>query len=203
MLKNKLVVLQIRSQVQSYSDPVYAAWCLSYALRRSGRAGIYACFLGVRMVFLRAISVKYLDLSYDQLDLLFKSRYHQQRVVGLLIMISRFKSYQKSNYIKGMMKLHKFYVLHRDVFTGWDFIDEAPALFLGSYTSYTDDTTWIDRYMDYSSWTRRLVLLALIKLYSLGHKEPFYQYEFVFSNQRTHAIKLIYKTFCKKHRSFS
>ncbi|MFM1984675.1 MAG: hypothetical protein RL723_1110 [Actinomycetota bacterium] len=133
-------------------------------------------FIGVRVPDSREVAKNHKDLSLVEIQKLLDSKIHEERFVGLVILVNRFKiaSKPKSLDTKMQKETFDFYMtnLYAQRVNNWDLIDST-APYLGYYLlGKPGTTTFLDRLAKSESlWERRAAVMftfAFIREFELN-----------------------------------
>ena len=95
-----------------------------------GEYGEGDLFLGITVPISRKVARKYLDLAFSEIDILLKNKFHEIRLVALLILVEQFK---KEKDRKKQKKIVDFYLAHTKYINNWDLVDLSASYILGKY----------------------------------------------------------------------
>ncbi|OGK20641.1 DNA alkylation repair protein [Candidatus Roizmanbacteria bacterium RIFCSPHIGHO2_02_FULL_37_13b] len=114
-------------------------------------------FLGLTVPICRQISKKNKDLSLSDLKELLKSRYHEERLIALLILVSQFGKNQK--------KIFDFYLSSTKYINNWDLVDLTAPKIVGQYLYHLKDADIRSKQLkklatSNNLWQRRIAVLA-------------------------------------------
>ncbi|RJQ38486.1 DNA alkylation repair protein [Candidatus Microgenomates bacterium] len=113
-------------------------------------------FLGITVPIQREIAKKYTSLSFDDLQKLLFSKIHEQRLVSLLILISKYK---KANE-KEKEKIYKFYLKNAKNINNWDLVDLSSHLILGDYLLEKDKEILYKLAKSDNLWEKRIAVIS-------------------------------------------
>lgn len=89
-------------------------------------------FLGITVPVSRKIAHKYSNLDFSDIESLLKNKYHEVRLVGLLILVHKYKTSTKKN-LAEKEKIVKFYLKNTKYINNWDLVDLSAHYTLGDY----------------------------------------------------------------------
>ena len=115
-------------------------------------------FLGLRVPQTRDISKKFIDLSQDQISILLDSEYHEDRQLGLFILVLQYK---RAKDLEVRAQIFDFYLseARRGRVNNWDLVD-ATAPYLGAYLVETNNLQPIwDLAREENLWLKRISVL--------------------------------------------
>lgn len=154
-------------------------------------------FLGITVPVSRKIAQKYGDISLADVSKLIKSKYHEVRLISILILVHKYKTMPVDNLPRhglGKKEIVDFYLTNTKYINNWDLVDLSAGYILGDYL-YTktnpvkkailfklakSKNIWERRiaiistfyfiYKGESKWTLRIVLMHMNDRHDLIHK---------------------------------
>ncbi len=93
-----------------------------------GQYGEGDVFLGVRVPQSRVVVKKYRSLSFGDLEKLLNSRFHEERLVALLILVGQYQQGDKD----AREKIFTFYQEHLSRVNNWDLVDVSAPHIVGA-----------------------------------------------------------------------
>ena len=87
-------------------------------------------FLGITVPASRLIAKKYSNLTFPDIIKLFKNKYHEARLVALLILVHKFKQAKTEEEKK---KIYSFYLTQTKYINNWDLVDLSASYIVGNY----------------------------------------------------------------------
>lgn len=119
-------------------------------------------FLGIRVPKIRRVARKSKDLVEADIVELFKSEWHEERLLALMIIDRRFrfaKADQKKNWCD-------FYLDNLSSVNNWDLVDSSADKILGEYILL--DSSYEQKLLDFAKsfnlWERRVAIIATLAL---------------------------------------
>ncbi len=129
-------------------------------------------FLGGTVPETRSVAKNYKDLSFDELDKLFKSPFHEARLCAAIILNLQFKAAKSSDARK---KIFDFYLkqVRSERINNWDIVDVS-APWMGVYLTEVDDPMplLLKFSKSKSLWQRRVSIILTFALIRAGDLEP-------------------------------
>lgn len=140
----KLVILtkrnymhhKILKEILSHRNEEKAKVLAGFFKTGKGQYGEGDVFLGITVPISRGIAMKYIDLSLDDVEYLIKSKYHEVRLVAILILVARYKKAKQDLVSKISPKrkvLVDFYLKNAKFINNWDLVDLSASYVLGDY----------------------------------------------------------------------
>jgi len=129
-------------------------------------------FLGGTVPQTRSVAKNYKDLSFEELDKLFKSQFHEARLCAAIILNLQFKAAKTSDARK---KIFDFYLkqVRAERINNWDIVDVS-APWMGVYLLEVDDPMplLLKFSKSKSLWQRRVSIILTFALIRAGDLEP-------------------------------
>lgn len=129
-------------------------------------------FLGGTVPQTRSVAKNYKDLSFEELDKLFKSPFHEARLCAAIILNLQFKAAKSSDARK---RIFDFYLkqVRSERINNWDIVDVS-APWMGVYLTEVDDPMplLLKFSKSKSLWQRRVSIILTFALIRAGDLEP-------------------------------
>lgn len=122
----------------------------------SGQYGEGDIFLGLAVPEQRAIACDFLGLNFDHIKKLLKSDIHEKRLIGLLILVERFKKSDK----KGRKIIYNFYLENLNRVNNWDLVDLSAYKIVGKFLLNKDKEILYDLAKSDNLWKRRISVIS-------------------------------------------
>lgn len=110
-------------------------------------------FLGVSVPKVREIAKKFVKASFDDLDKLLSSRYNEERLLALLILIEKYKKENKE-------RLVDFYLKNLNYVNNWNLVDLSCYKLLGNYYLDKSKDIFYDLALSNNLWKRRVAIVS-------------------------------------------
>ena len=130
------------SQIKNYhsdflkhANPKRALGVARFFKTGPGEYGHGDQFLGLTVPMVRALVKQYNDLSLEDLSVLMKSKWHEERLGALIILSERAK---RSDTIKQRKEIYRFYMRHVAGINNWDLVDVSVEYCVGRYLADLD-----------------------------------------------------------------
>lgn len=85
-------------------------------------------FLGLNILEQRNIAKKFIDLDFKNIKILLNNKYHEYRMIGLLILVERYKN--EPGYMKDIFD---FYLDNLNAVNNWDLVDLSADKIVGHF----------------------------------------------------------------------
>jgi 3-methyladenine DNA glycosylase AlkD len=146
------------NDLNKLKNPQKAPFLQRFFKTGKGQYGEGDVFLGLVVPQERLLAKKYCDLSYFDLQQLFDSRVHEQRLIALFILISQ---YQRAKELE-RKKIITFYLRNTQRINNWDLVDLSAPNILGNYLLDKDPTILLNLARSNSLWEKRIAVLSTL-----------------------------------------
>lgn len=125
-------------------------------------------FLGLSMPEIRGVVKHFPELSFPHIQMLLKSTWHEERMAGLLILVTQ---YQKTNDAQKKQDIFDFYVDNRAAINNWDLVDVTTPHIVGTHLlsrPKKERAFLYDFARSKNMWERRIAMLAMFPFIRAG-----------------------------------
>jgi len=146
----------VMAHMQELSNPKIAEHSLRFFKTGPGEYGEGDVFLGIRVPVTRKVARKFRELSLDQILKLLKSKFHEERLLALFMLVALFKKgddIEKKN-------IYNAYLGHTDSINNWDLVDGSAHQIVGGYLFERDRRPLYKLVKSKSLWERRISMIA-------------------------------------------
>lgn len=150
---------------------------------KTGRGG-YAqgdLFLGIRVPQSRILARKYADLKLAQIKSLLSSKYHEERLIALLILVDNF---QKGNKVE-KRRIYKFYLDLTKFVNNWDLVDLSAPKIVGAYLLAKPKYILNKLARSENIWERRIAIVST--------------YQFIYNHSYSKTLEIARMLLTDKH----
>lgn len=123
------MLTNIIRDLQKERNPKQAKLLQGFFKTGKGEYGEGDIFIGIKVPVTREIAKKYLGMNFKHIELLLKSKIHEYRLAGLLILVDKF---QKSDE-KGKGDIFNFYIKNTKRVNNWDLVDLTAHKIVGAF----------------------------------------------------------------------
>lgn len=113
-------------------------------------------FIGVTMPEIRRLARQFRDASLAETRKLLRSPIHEERMLGVVLLVERFKKSDKTD----RERIYALYVNERHALNNWDLIDISAPHIAGGYLRDADRSVLDEWAASDRIWDRRLAMLA-------------------------------------------
>ena len=147
----------ITKEMAKLANPKIAEHSQRFFKTAKGQYGYGDKFIGIRVPQLRKLAKKYVDLRITDITKLIKSKIHEERLVGLLILVYKFKSTKADSDKK---KIYSFYTKHFKYINNWDLVDVSCPHIVGSHLMDKNRDTLYVWAKSNHLWTKRIAMVS-------------------------------------------
>jgi len=125
-----------------------------------GEYGEGDLFLGISVPECRKLAKNYTDISLPQISKLIKSKYHEHRLVALLILVQKYKSSTRQDLAIKQKEIVDFYLKNTKYINNWDLVDLSVHYILGDYLIKNNRKILEKLAKSKNLWERRMSIVA-------------------------------------------
>lgn len=165
---NSPLLEALRRDLRMRQNPEKAAFFPTFFKTGPGQYGEGDMFLGITVPDQRIVAKMYGDISLKDIETLLRSKWHEERLTALIIMVMQFKRVDET----GKNTLYQFYLGHTECVNNWDLVDTSARDIVGGYIyDHQDLLPVLDRLARSDVlWERRIAMIATY--YFLMKGEP-------------------------------
>ena len=148
---------QIHKALRESSRPEKRAILSSFFKTGKGQYGEGDRFMGVTVPDTRSIARRFVSCSFDVLEALLESEWHENRLCALLILREKYKTMPDA--------VVDFYLQHTEGINNWDLVDQSAPYILGDYLVRTSDRELLYRLAASPvMWENRIAIVSTLML---------------------------------------
>jgi 3-methyladenine DNA glycosylase AlkD len=149
-------MLSLQKEIRSLGDAERARMSASFFKTGKDEYGEGDVFLGLSVPQSRSIVKKYGSIPFASIEVLLASKYHEERLIGLLFLVSRFEAGGEAE----RKMIFDFYLAHIDRVNNWDLVDLSAPQIVGAYL-FGKSTASLDRLIiSENLWKRRVAMVS-------------------------------------------
>ena len=161
LMKSAAEYSQIIKDLRDYSDEEKKQVLPRFFKTGKGEYGEGDRFLGVVVPNTRKVAKSHKDVSYEVLEWLLESEWHECRLCALLMLIEKYR--------KCPEEAVQFYLSHTKGINNWDLVDLSAPYILGDYLISQTDRSVLTRLSGSSvMWERRIAVVSTLMLIRNG-----------------------------------
>jgi len=120
------MIIELRKDLEKLKNPEQAALLQGFFKTGKGQYGEGDIFLGIKVPEQRKLVKKYKDLGLNEVQELINSKIHEERLIGLLILVEKYK-------IGNKKEIFEFYLKNAKQVNNWDLVDLTAPKISGDY----------------------------------------------------------------------
>ena len=149
--------MKAREEIRALANKEIAQHSLRFFKTDKGEYGHGDLFLGVRAPKIRLIAKKHIDISITDMKTLIQSKYHEERFLGLIILVNK---YAKTKDKKNRNQLYKIYVSSFKHINNWNLVDVTCPHVTGKHLIDKDRTILYKWAKSEDLWTKRIAMVS-------------------------------------------
>ena len=149
--------MKAREEIRALANKEIAQHSLRFFKTDKGEYGHGDLFLGVRAPQIRLIAKKHIDISITDMKTLICSKYHEERFLGLIILVNK---YAKTKDKKNRNQLYKIYVYSFKYINNWNLVDVTCPHVTGKHLIDKDRTILYKWAKSEDLWTKRIAMVS-------------------------------------------
>tara|TARA_B100001250_G_scaffold407143_1_gene427421 strand:+ start:1742 stop:2440 length:699 start_codon:yes stop_codon:yes gene_type:complete len=149
--------MKASEEIRKLADEGIAKHSLRFFKTDKGEYGYGDIFLGVRAPKIRLIAKKHIDISLADMKILIKSKYHEERFLGLIILMNK---YSKTKDNETRNQLYNIYVSSFKYINNWDLVDVTCAHVIGKHLMDKDRSILYTWAKSEDLWTKRIAIVS-------------------------------------------
>ena len=121
-----------------------------------GEYGEGDIFLGIRVPLLRKLVKKYRGISITEVRKLLHSKFHEERLLAVLMLVQLFKSGDESV----QKQVYDLYLENTEFINNWDIVDISASNIVGAHLYEKDKAPLYDLVQSKNLWERRIAIIS-------------------------------------------
>lgn len=159
--------LEFQKELRSLANPEKAILLAGFFKTGKGQYGEGDKFLGVTVPQTRTVTRRYAELSLNEIGKILQSKFHEERLGALLILVSQYKKRDK----KVQEKIFKFYLKNTEHINSWDLVDLSAHHIVGAHLANKPKTLLFKLTESKLLWERRIAMVGTFFDISNGKSE--------------------------------
>lgn len=145
-------IKELRDSLRDVANPNRVAVISSFFKTGKGQYGEGDQFIGAYVPDIRKVAIEYKDISLNQVEILLRSSIHEERLLGLLILVQQFDVCPK--------EIYNFYVQNTQGVNSWDLVDLSADKIMGEYLYDKDKSLIYNLAKSKNLWERRIAIVS-------------------------------------------
>jgi 3-methyladenine DNA glycosylase AlkD len=160
-------LIQLKKELRAVATKERAKTNAWFFKSGSGQYGEGDIFIGVTVPDTRKIIKKHTSLSIKDIDVLLKSKIHEERLSAILLLIEKYEN------ATGQQKkdIYTFYLAHATYVNNWDLVDASAAPIVGDYLQLRNRKILEKLARSKNLWEKRIAIVATFAFIKEGEYE--------------------------------
>jgi 3-methyladenine DNA glycosylase AlkD len=151
-----VTAVQVRKDLAARSKPETAVVLQRFFKTKPGEYGEGDRFRGIRVPVLRELSRKFSRLSLDETVELLQSKWHEDRLLALLLLVRQFNVGDQAR----RAEIYRRYLANTDRINNWDLVDSSAPHIVGAFLWTRSRQPLRQLARSRSIWERRIAIIA-------------------------------------------
>jgi 3-methyladenine DNA glycosylase AlkD len=147
---------EITDRLLALGDKKHAAVSQRFFKTEPGEYGEGDIFIGIKVPVLRKLAKEYLDLALKDTRKILRSKYHEVRLLALLIMVGQFSRGDE----KKKKSIYELYLKNTRYINNWDLVDLSAYHIVGPYLMDKSREPLFELANSGSLWERRIAIMS-------------------------------------------
>jgi 3-methyladenine DNA glycosylase AlkD len=157
-------IIELKKEIIKSADASKAKILQGFFKTGQGEYGEGDIFLGITVPDQRKLAKKYKELELNEIQELLNSKFHEHRLIALLILIEK---YEKGN----KKQIVDFYLKNTKNINNWDIVDLSADKIIGDYLFDKDKSILLKLAKSDNLWEKRIAILSTFNFVKKGEAE--------------------------------
>jgi hypothetical protein len=172
---------QAHAALLALANPKKAAFLAGFFKTGKGQYAEGDRFLGLVVPSVRRLARQFQHLGLADCERLLHSRYNEERLLSLLILIGQYRNGEADT----KNKVYRIYFKNRDRINNWNLVDVSAPPIIGAHLLRQNRSVLYELAQSRSLWDRRMAVLAT--------------FAFIYENEFAETLKLVEKLLDDEH----
>lgn len=155
------MIRQIKKELRKFYSLERAKNSAWFFKTGKGEYGAGDKFMGITMPQLRIVAKKYFDkISIPETLKILKSKFHEERMLALLILMFKYKEANKKKNEKEKIEIFKVYLANTKYINNWDLVDITCRDTVGAYLLDRNKSVLYKLAKSKNLWERRIAIVS-------------------------------------------
>ena len=146
----------IKQTLQTLADKETAEHSQRFFKTGKGEYGEGDIFLGIRVPALRKVANQYKHLPLNNILSLLKSKFHEQRLLAIIMLVNQYKKSSASD----AEKIFTLYINNTKYINNWDLVDISAPHIVGAHLYKKNRELLYDFAKSADLWKKRIAIMA-------------------------------------------
>ena len=153
---NNITFDNLHKKLLKLQNPKRAKHSQRFFKTGKGEYGEGDMFVGLTTPESRNLVKEYINLSYPEIQKALNGKFHEERLIGLLILVERNKKENKED----RKKIYEMYIGNTDNINSWDLVDVTADKIIGYYLEDKPKDILYKFARSKSLWERRIAIIS-------------------------------------------
>lgn len=150
----------LKAEIKQQENPEKAKILSRFFRTDPGEYGEGDVFLGIPVPILRQLAKKYGDLTFSEIETLMESPLHEERLIGLLILVEQFEKAIQEDTTQRANRIIFTYLQNTEHINNWDLVDLTASKILGRWLFDKDRKQLYTLAKSKNLWEKRIAIIA-------------------------------------------
>lgn len=155
-LRNAVKAIDLQREFRALGDREVAQKSLRFFKTGAGQYGEGDQFLGIRVPVLREFAKQHKGLSLSQIQKILRSQYHEERLLALIMLVSRFEKAIEQH----RAEIYEMYLKNTKYINNWDLVDSSAYQIVGGYLMDKSRKILVQLSSSNNLWERRIAIMS-------------------------------------------
>jgi 3-methyladenine DNA glycosylase AlkD len=147
---------EITERLLALGNKEHAAVSQKFFKTGPGQYGEGDIFIGIKVPVLRKLAKEFPDLSLEDIRIILRSKYHEQRLFALIVMVSQFTKGDQTK----RERIYQLYLKNTPFINNWDLVDTSAPYIVGPYLYEKSRAPLYQLARSDSLWERRIAIMS-------------------------------------------
>jgi 3-methyladenine DNA glycosylase AlkD len=147
---------EIKKKLKSLGSAEHAAVSQRFFKTGPGEYGEGDVFIGIKVPVLRKLAKECIELSLRDVKTILRSKYHEERLLSLLIMVGQFSKGDP----KKKKNIYELYLKSTQFINNWDLVDVSAQHIVGPYLMDKNKAPLYELAQSDFLWERRIAIMS-------------------------------------------
>lgn len=150
----------LKAEIKKEGNPEKAKILSKFFRTGPGEYGEGDLFLGITVPIQRQLAKKYGDLTFSEIETLMESSLHEERLIGLLILVEQFEQAIQEESTQKANRIIFTYLQNTAHINNWDLVDLTASKILGRWLFDKDRKQLYTLAKSKNLWEKRIAIIA-------------------------------------------
>ena len=156
MSESKITFERLTEEFRAEGDPDIAEHSGGFFKTGKGQYGEGDQFLGIRVPVTRKYAKKFKGAPMPVVRKLLKSKYHEERLMAVILLVGKFKTGNESD----RRKIYELYLKNTKYINNWDIIDSSAHFIVGPHLQDSSHEKLAELAKSEDLWERRIAIMS-------------------------------------------